>query len=279
MQNCVPAEKAEASAALQLPAVVMEILKARRISGKTLIQYDSGWTTLSVVAQRGAIVKLHMSVVEGLFCMITLDQLDPARPYSAEYLTRWVVIIEPVTQKSPKQLECDGLDVMVSGRLKETGGFPGFTARLMGIQRDVVPTCEPGFLLAGRWGAKDAGPCVSLESPSMARGSLERVCRTIRASKSGTLISARARPRARRWDHSRLWSGWGRVRRTGEAPAPPAGAPRASAVASRAGGWSAFVASCPPHARLGMPRGPPPFSERWWRLFGSVARDDVDHTH
>lgn len=140
MQHRRAADKPETSAALPGPPVVMEFFEALRVSGKTLIQYDS---------ERGAIAKFHTALLESLRYLITMDQLDPTRLLCAEYLTRWVVLIESATQKNPKQPDWDGLEVMVSGRLKESGAaeLPGFTTWLTGVQRDHAQILKQGRML------------------------------------------------------------------------------------------------------------------------------------
>lgn len=119
------------------------------MSGKTIIQYDADWRARSGVAERGAIAKFHSSLLEGLRYMITMDLLDSTRLHSAEYLTRWVVLIEAATQKNPKQPDWEGLEVMVSGRLKESGAaeLPGFTTWLTGVQRDHAQIMKQGRML------------------------------------------------------------------------------------------------------------------------------------
>lgn len=98
-----PPEKTEFGAVSPGPVVVSEFFEALRDSGKRLIHYDSGWRTRSGVVERGAGAKFRTSLQEGLRHTITMDHLDPVRLHSAEYLTRWVLLIESVTQKNSRQ--------------------------------------------------------------------------------------------------------------------------------------------------------------------------------
>ena len=107
------------------------------------------WRWRSGVPEKGVVGKFHFAIFEALRYMITVDQLDPTQLVAAEYLARWAVCIEMATQKNPKQPDWEGLDVLVNGRLKDTGAaeIPVFTAWLTTQQQAQAQIMKQGRLL------------------------------------------------------------------------------------------------------------------------------------
>ena len=80
---------------------------------------------------------------------MTIDQADPTVLVSGELTARYLIMVESACDRTPKQLDWEGLEALVSPALSSRGAVevPIFQNWLSGVQKDKAVVMKQGRLL------------------------------------------------------------------------------------------------------------------------------------
>ena len=102
--------------------VVHEFFDSLRSAGHSLQQHHLDFVKRSGVADKGHIAREHWATTEALRLFATHDQFDLSMSAGADLMARRLVMMEMAVARNPRNPDWDGLDVVMSHRVSETGG-------------------------------------------------------------------------------------------------------------------------------------------------------------
>lgn len=108
---------------LQGPSIILEYFEGLRVAGHTLVAHDQAWRSRSGVPESGPAARFHSALSDIMRYFVTVDQYDPTNSVAAEMALRCLVMIETACDRSPKQPDWDGLDVLVSSATTARGAI------------------------------------------------------------------------------------------------------------------------------------------------------------
>ena len=81
----------------------------------SLARYHVDWLRLSGINDSSSITHTHRNLCEALRMMISYDQVNPCNLASAEYLVRWLIMVETAVERNPRSPDFHGLSLIMGG--------------------------------------------------------------------------------------------------------------------------------------------------------------------
>ena len=104
------------------PKALVEFLAAVVSSGHSLSSYWGFWVAQSGVSRGSAVSQELKNIVEVLHHALVFDALDVSNLASFELLSRRALQIQRAVKRCPRHPSFEGLELMVSSRLDDSGG-------------------------------------------------------------------------------------------------------------------------------------------------------------
>ena len=105
------------------PSALTELAAGVAGAGQEFSTYDSFWVQRSGVNRQGTLALTHRNIFTVLHLLQSWDQVDLPNLATAEFLSRWSLMIQTAVRRSPKSPCFDGLDAYLSYSLDESGGI------------------------------------------------------------------------------------------------------------------------------------------------------------
>ena len=133
----------------QGPSACLEFLESIEQAGQSNAQHHVDWRTKSGVSEKSQICRSHKDWSEVLYDMLCIDELNAPALVSAEAVVRKILQIETAVRRNPKQPDFEGLELLTTQMLDESGGAtaPVFASWLSTRQRDEAQILKQGRLL------------------------------------------------------------------------------------------------------------------------------------
>ncbi len=132
---------------LRGPKALTEWFESLRAAGQTLLQHHLDLVKKSGIPEKGGLAREHFALTEALWNFVSWDQVDCSMLIGCEFMARRIIVLETAIARNPKNPDYEGLDVIMSSRITETG-----TASTVEFQKWIsnVHKDEPQIMKQGR---------------------------------------------------------------------------------------------------------------------------------
>eukprot|EP00971_Amphidinium_carterae_P052221 1027986-Amphidinium_carterae.3 len=131
------------------PRAAREFLMSVHQAGQTVLTHHLDWRSKSGVSDRSVVCRAHKEWSDLLHALMCYDELNVGGLVSGETICRKLIQIETAVRRNPRQPDFEGLDLMMTSVLDESGAAQAssYMSWATGKQRDEAQVLKQGRLL------------------------------------------------------------------------------------------------------------------------------------